>query len=216
MSRIDNIPARPEPTTSLSEDTQTPSINPASPFEMFEILPNLYLSRFPDLEQLSKGEEGKEGITHVLNMCTQPHPIPSSTSAREIEVLHIPLLDIDDITPHIPTILEFIERGVKQDGNVLVHCALGINRSAAAVIAYLCHVKGCDAEEALGWLKQRKADVRPCRMFLGQIDRWFGRQGAGEDVLVGFHRRLRERKGCVEVEREERGAGEGTVERRKG
>jgi hypothetical protein len=62
----------------------------------FETLPNLYLSRFPSSIPLD--------ISHVLNMCTTPHP-PDSTRTY----LHIPLDDINNITSHIPSILSFLD-----------------------------------------------------------------------------------------------------------
>jgi protein-tyrosine phosphatase len=162
-------------------------------YTKFEILPNLYLSRFP--------KEIPEDITHVLNMCTTPHP-PDDTRTY----LHIPLDDIDDITPHIPSILTFISSALStpslsrfsnmnRENKVLVHCALGINRSVAAVVAYVCHVKGMRWGQALRLVRERKGDVRPSALFLKQIDVFFGRDGEEEeDPLVGFHRRLQERK----------------------
>jgi hypothetical protein len=162
-------------------------------YTKFEILPNLYLSRFP--------KEIPEDITHVLNMCTTPHP-PDDTRTY----LHIPLDDIDDITPHIPSILTFISSALStpslsrfsnmnRENKVLVHCALGINRSVAAVVAYVCHVKGVRWGQALRLVRERKGDVRPSALFLKQIDVFFGRDGEEEeDPLVGFHRRLQERK----------------------
>jgi protein-tyrosine phosphatase len=170
-------------------------------YTKFEILPNLYLSCFPN--------EISEDITHVLNMCTTPHP-PDNTRTY----LHIPLNDIDDITPHIPSILSFISSSLtspSEGGNkVLVHCAFGINRSVAAVVAYVCHVQGVRWSQALRLVRQKKGDVRPSALFMKQIDVFFRRNGKEgregeeeEDLLMGFHRRLEERKkGLGEEDRE--------------
>lgn len=63
------------------------------------------------------------------------------------------------------------------------------------MIAYLVWRNGgWGSEQAVGFLRGRKGDVKPSGVFLGQIDRYFGRRGGGEDVLVGFYRRLEERK----------------------
>jgi protein-tyrosine phosphatase len=153
-----------------------------NPYIKYEILPNLYLSRFPFSIPLD--------TTYVLNMCTTPHP-PDATRTY----LHIPLDDIDNITSHIPSILSFLDASLQQSNSkVLVHCALGINRSVAAVVAYVCHRKEINSGEALEFVRKRKGDVRPSKMFLGQIDRFFGREGEREDPMVGFRRRLEERK----------------------
>jgi protein-tyrosine phosphatase len=107
-----------------------------------EILPNLYLSKFPTQIPLK--------ITHVLNMCTHPHP-PDPSRAY----LHISLDDIDNIKPRIPHILEYIKNALQKDGNVLVYCALGINRSAAAIVSYLCHRNQTNSSAALEFLKEK-------------------------------------------------------------
>lgn len=121
-------------------------------------------------------------------MCTTPsEPDPTRT------YLNIPLLDWDNITPHIQSIIQFIESGLQQ-GSVLVHCALGINRSASAVVTYLCHRDTLNSTQALRFVKERKNNVAPSALFLEQIDQFFGREGSVEDPLAAFHERLRLRK----------------------
>jgi len=101
----------------------------SAPYTKFEILPNIYLSRFP--------KEIPEETTHVLKMCTIPHP-PDHSQVY----LHIPIDDIDDTTSQIASIITFIENARSLNGKVLVHCAFRINRSVVAVVAYVCYVKG--------------------------------------------------------------------------
>ncbi|KAH8663436.1 protein-tyrosine phosphatase-like protein, partial [Tricladium varicosporioides] len=113
--------------------------------------------------------------------------------------LHISTLaDIDDITPHIPAILEFIGGALSPSpdtNKLLVHCAIGINRSPSAIIAYLCSTQNINATQALKIVKHKKPDVRPSKLFLAQVDRYFGRGNEREpDPMVGFHERLRRRK----------------------
>lgn len=152
-----------------------------------KVIPSLYLSSLPN--------ELDKKYTHVLNMCMTQHKALSHAS-HPPETLHIKLLDLDDITPYIPQILMFIDTALKHPQNrVLVHCALGVNRSAAAVTAYLCHRSGSNATTALEYLKSRKSDVQPSAMFLQQIDKYFGYKDTFEiDPMVAFHERLRKRK----------------------
>ncbi len=150
-------------------------------FKIFEILSHLYLSKFPT--------DIPRGITHILNMCGTPHPFDSTRA-----YLHISLNNIDNITPHIENIIQFIKNALRGDGNILVHCALGPNRSASAVLTYLCHRNHINSAEALAFLRERKQDVEPLVIFLRQIDRFFNQEVLEEDPLVGFHRRLQERK----------------------
>jgi protein-tyrosine phosphatase len=137
-----------------------------------EVMPGLYLSRFP--------KAIPSEMTHVLNMCVQPHPVDTSRT-----YLHIPIDDIDDITPQIPKIIHFISHALADDGKVLVHCALGINRSAAAVVSFLCSMQKVTASQATEQLKIQKPDVKLSVIFLGQIDRYYGRQEEKEDPLSG-------------------------------
>ncbi|KAG4428682.1 hypothetical protein IFR05_015832, partial [Cadophora sp. M221] len=114
-------------------------------------------------------------------MCKDPHPVSNSL---HLKILHIPLddiADIDDITPYIPQILTFISTALASSASILVHCALGLNRSVAAILAYLCHVRKVDSATALKFLKTKKEDVKPSALLLGQIDRFFGREGGKED-----------------------------------
>lgn len=184
---------------------------PSNPLLRHEIIPNLFLSRYPD--------EIPEEITHILNLSPYAHP---PTSIINLKSLHISTLaDIDDITPHIPAILEFIggalspspdvdisgssshpsqskdDAGTKsiKTNKLLVHCAIGINRSPSAIIAYLCSTQNINATQALKIVKHKKPDVRPSKLFLAQVDRYFGRGNEREpDPMVGFHERLRRRK----------------------
>ncbi|KFX89851.1 hypothetical protein V490_06779 [Pseudogymnoascus sp. VKM F-3557] len=151
------------------------------------VIPGLYLSSFPN--------ELDKKYTHVLNMCMTPHKaLPHASHPPESP--HLKLLDWDDITPYIPQILMFIDVALEHPQNrVLVHCALGVNRSAAAVTAYLCHRNGSNTTIALEYLKSRKSDVQPSAMFLQQIDENFGYKDTFEiDPMVAFHERLRKRK----------------------
>lgn len=159
-----------------------------------EFIPGLYLSSFPD--------EIDEKYTHVLNMCMTPYK-NSSHASHAPQTLHIQLLDWDNIIPYIPQIIQFIDTALQHPQNrVLVHCALGVNRSAAAVTVYLCHRNGSNTTTALEYLKSRKQNVQPSVMFLQQIDKYFGYKDTfGIDPMVAFHERLRKRKEGIIVDR---------------
>ena len=99
----------------------------------YEVLLNLYISEFPvDIDPR---------FTHILNMCTQPHPLDANHPTQKYH--QILINDIDNITPHIPAIISFISTAIKEEnGTVLVYYHAGINRSVSAIVAYLCHSKG--------------------------------------------------------------------------
>jgi len=170
-------------------DSESITTTSTEKLKIFEILPNLYLSKFPAHIPLE--------ITHLLSLCTHPHP-PDRSRAY----LHISLDDIDNIKPHLPQILEYIDNALQNNGKVLMHCALGINRSAAAIVSYLCHRNQTNSSAKLEFLKEKKGDVKPSALFLKQIDQFFHREEEKEDPLVGFHKRLQQRKQAALVEKE--------------
>ncbi|KUJ08737.1 phosphatases II, partial [Mollisia scopiformis] len=135
---------------------------------MIQVIPNLHISNYPTTIPKT--------ITHILTMCTKPL---SRRLSKGVTTLHLPLHNQDDITPHIPQILTFIATALAVPNNhVLVHCREGVNRSSAAVIAYLCSKNGSNAADAFMELYMRKTDICTRRRFLEQIDGWFG--GGGE------------------------------------
>ena len=54
--------------------------------------------------------------------------------------LHLPLDDVDhaNLLLHLEGTIKYIQAAIGSGGNVLVHCAAGISRSAAVHIAVLC------------------------------------------------------------------------------
>lgn len=89
---------------------------------------------YPSLERL--------GITHVVNCAG--YKGNRSYHGSPYEGMHIKYIefladDTDhyDITQHFREAFAFIDRARKTGGVVLVHCALGINRSGATCMGYL-------------------------------------------------------------------------------
>lgn len=116
------------------------------------------------------------GITHVLSMgesALSPPP-PSSHRLRKnsqsrpsnslyhlaqqrlLTVLDIPSFQddgMDSLSPHLGRVIEWIENARKEGGTVLVHCRVGVSRSASVVIAYLMRFLELDLKSA--WLLVR-------------------------------------------------------------
>jgi dual specificity phosphatase 12 len=71
------------------------------------------------------------GVTHILSVC----PDYPSTGDNH---LAIPVQDseYEDLLVHLPRACRFIESALAGGGRVLVHCVMGISRSATVVAAY--------------------------------------------------------------------------------
>lgn len=76
-----------------------------------------------------------------------------------------------DIYSYFPTATQFIHESL-MNGNVLVHCAAGISRSATIVIAYLIKYNKMTLEEALKYVQKRRPIVSPNVGFKEQLKRW--------------------------------------------
>lgn len=78
----------------------------------------------------------------------------------------------DTETQSLSTVLsecmDFIGSSLRE-GNVLVHCAAGISRSASLVIAYLIMTRKITYEEALKYVQTRRSIVQPNENFEKQL-----------------------------------------------
>ncbi|CAD8061285.1 unnamed protein product [Paramecium primaurelia] len=106
-------------------------------------------------------------VNCVLSICTE-EKIMVGPKYKQI------YLDIhDNMNSQISNVFErsflFIEKALKSQQNVLVHCAAGISRSATLVLAYLMKSYQYTVEQALRYLKQKRPYVRPNPGFLLQL-----------------------------------------------
>jgi hypothetical protein len=99
------------------------------------------------------------------------------TAEREVKLVYpcaniqdylcVPAQDKEnyDISQHFDEVFNFIER-VREKGNVLVHCILGISRSATLVLAYLIRKNGISLDEAMALVRRKRPIVllSTCRL----------------------------------------------------
>jgi Dual specificity phosphatase, catalytic domain len=79
-------------------------------------------------------------------------------------------LDIDDsLEQDILHCLAKVTAFIHSKANVLVHCYSGISRSAALIVGHLMTSEGYTFDEALRFLKSKKANVHPNSNFVKQL-----------------------------------------------
>ncbi|KAL0629782.1 Protein phosphatase Slingshot-like protein 3 [Plecturocebus cupreus] len=111
-------------------------------------------------------------VTHILNM------------AREIDNFYperftyhnVRLWDEESaqLLPHWKETYRFIEAARAQGTRVLVHCKMGVSRSAATVLAYAMKQYGCSLEQALHHVQELRPVARPNPGFLRQLQIYQG------------------------------------------
>ncbi|XP_029606130.1 tyrosine-protein phosphatase vhp-1 isoform X2 [Salmo trutta] len=134
------------------------------------ILPHLYLGAETDVTQDCLGARGISYVLSVSRYNPQPTFLPRS------QYLRIPIEDSlrDDLLPHIPEALRFIDGAMSSGGSVLVHCAAGISRSPALAVAYIMYNLGMDLDHAYRFVKERRPSISPNFNFLGQLQHFQG------------------------------------------
>ncbi|THH30111.1 hypothetical protein EUX98_g4080 [Antrodiella citrinella] len=143
-----------------------------------EIVPRLYLSNF----FFARSAEGlrDEGITHVISVMEQ---IPIYGSQLK-GTLHVPLEDTSDanILRHLDTTTGFIKATLEEstDHKVLVHCLMGISRSATVVCAYLVATTSMTASEAIDFVKAKRPIICPNLGFRRQLETYSVRFYTGQ------------------------------------
>lgn len=115
----------------------------------------------------------KLGITHVLNaahggLYCQGGP---DFYGGSVCYLGIPAHDLPDfnISPYFSSAADFIHRALTVPGaKVLVHCVVGVSRSATLVLAYLMLHQQLSLQQAIITVRERRW-IFPNRGFLRQL-----------------------------------------------
>jgi len=104
------------------------------------------------------------GITHLLSVCQD---IPPEGPNH----LVIPVQDseYDDILIHLPDACRFIKNTVESGGRVLVHCYMGISRSATVIAAYLMSSRQIPVQKAIAIIKRARPQIQPNYGFIKSL-----------------------------------------------
>lgn len=117
------------------------------------ILDDLFLSSRPPQSCLRSVTQNP-GITHVLDIThaqSQDTPLRISETGwgklKNVTYLNIPIYDLEsvDLIGQLDRAFAFIDEGRSAKGKVLVHCEVGMSRSASVVIGYLIHSNTCSS-----------------------------------------------------------------------
>jgi len=130
----------------------------------------LYLSGY---RPVSNPEELKRlGITHILSVLNMDLDIPSCIPQHR--KLHIRVDDRsdEDISAHFDAAVKFINTALAEnDANrVLVHCLMGVSRSATIICAYMIATAGMNAMQSIEFVHAQRRIVCPNLGFRRQLE----------------------------------------------
>ncbi|XP_050520176.1 dual specificity protein phosphatase 3 [Daktulosphaira vitifoliae] len=165
----------------IMEDLQTVLLRTQSPPKKFysstgdfdEVYPNLYVGDWTTAK--NRNLLLSLGITHVVNAAQGIGFGLVDTNEQFYQPLNIRYIGLalcDDpsvaICEYFDSVSNFIDDALNQKGKVLVHCIMGISRSATIAIAYLIIKQNMRAKEAVEKVKKAR-EIRPNDGFLSQI-----------------------------------------------
>ncbi|XP_008427992.1 dual specificity protein phosphatase 13B [Poecilia reticulata] len=164
----------------LAEQGETPSLtelreilwtNRKPVGSVNEVWPKLYIG--DESVARDKTRLSSLGVTHVLNAAAGHHRINTGqTFYTDIEVVYHGVEAADhpefNLQPFFNSAALFIDSALKKNGKVLVHCAMGVSRSGALVLAYLMIHQGLTLAEAIMAVRLCR-DIGPNSGFLEQL-----------------------------------------------
>uniref|UniRef100_A0A3Q3JP65 Dual specificity protein phosphatase n=1 Tax=Monopterus albus TaxID=43700 RepID=A0A3Q3JP65_MONAL len=160
-----------EKTPSLTELRQILWMNrkPVAPFN--QVWPNLYIG--DESVARDKSTLSSLGVTHILNAAAGRHRINTGQefySDLEVEYHGIEAADHPEfnLRPFFTCAAQFINSALKKNGRVFVHCAMGVSRSGALVLAYLMISQGLSLVDAIIAVRLNR-DIGPNSGFLEQL-----------------------------------------------
>lgn len=146
---------------------------PSSPTQL---LPHLYIGALRHAESLATLKRYK--ISHVLNVAApiRNQAIKSPYEGYQDDLIYseLPIEDKEDyeITKHFREAFSFIDKAKRNNGITLVHCQLGINRSATICIAYLMQHKNWSVLKTLQYVKDKRHILLSNKGFRKQLINW--------------------------------------------
>ena len=114
------------------------------------------------------------GVTHVLNMAMELPMSFELINNPRIKLRHILADDSEkyNIRFDFEQAFEFIDEAHMQGGKVLVHCMMGISRSATIVIAYIMSRYRLSFNSAYNLVKSLRPEIHPNRYFVNILKQY--------------------------------------------
>ncbi len=130
---------------------------------------NAPYSRIEDGLYLGRAvERPPPGTSAVVNLCGRADAYDAEAS------LHAPVFEggKEPDIEWLRDVVAFIEAQRRAGRTTYVHCLAGMNRSAAAMTAYLMKSRGWGRDEALAFVKTRRPQAHPNPTLMRLLSEW--------------------------------------------
>ncbi|XP_061655795.1 protein phosphatase Slingshot homolog 1 isoform X5 [Phyllopteryx taeniolatus] len=112
------------------------------------------------------------GVGYILNMTREiDNFFPGSFSYHNVRVNDD---DATDLLAHWNDTYNFIVKARKNSSKCLVHCKMGVSRSASTVMAYAMKEYGWSLEKAYNFVKHKRSIAQPNAGFMRQLAEYQG------------------------------------------
>uniref|UniRef100_A0AAX7THY8 Protein phosphatase Slingshot homolog 1 n=1 Tax=Astatotilapia calliptera TaxID=8154 RepID=A0AAX7THY8_ASTCA len=134
------------------------------------IFDHVYLGSEWNASNLEELQES--GVAYILNVTREiDNFFPGTFSYHNIRVYDE---EATDLLAHWNDTYNFIVKAKKNRSKCLVHCKMGVSRSASTVIAYAMKEYGWSLEKAYNFVKQKRSITRPNPAFMRQLAEYEG------------------------------------------
>ncbi|XP_056239145.1 protein phosphatase Slingshot homolog 3 isoform X1 [Seriola aureovittata] len=144
----------------------------------------------------------KNNIGYILNVTREiDNFFPESFTYMNIRVYDV---EATDLLPHWTDTYTFIDQARKSGQAVLVHCKMGVSRSASTVIAYGMKQQRWPLDVALAYVRDRRSIIKPNEGFMKQLQTYNGILNASQQRHSTLWRRKSRDQRQKSVRKEER------------
>ncbi|XP_019717247.1 protein phosphatase Slingshot homolog 1 isoform X5 [Hippocampus comes] len=134
------------------------------------IFDHVYLGSEWNASNLEELQE--TGVGYILNVTREiDNFFPGTFSYHNIRVYDE---EATDLLAHWNDTYNFIVKAKKNYSKCLVHCKMGVSRSASTVIAYAMKEYGWSLEKAYNFVKEKRSITRPNPSFMRQLAEYEG------------------------------------------
>ncbi|XP_051521344.1 protein phosphatase Slingshot homolog 1-like [Myxocyprinus asiaticus] len=134
------------------------------------IFDHLYLGSEWNASNLEELQES--GVGYILNVTREiDNFFPGTFCYYNIRVYDD---ETTDLLAHWNETYNFIVKAKKNNSKCLVHCKMGVSRSASTVIAYAMKECGWSLEKAYNFVKQKRSIAQPNPAFMKQLAEYEG------------------------------------------